>query len=125
MSEEKDRQNRGISAEVVSPKASRLGPATVLSGELKSDEDFVIEGQFQGRIEMGNRNLVIDRSGKVRADIQAKHVSISGLVEGNITASGRVFIAKEGQMKGDIYASRISIMEGAQFKGSIRMQKET
>jgi len=123
MSENKIKEDRIDLAEAVSPRASRLGPAAAISGELKSEEDFIIEGQFQGKIDLGNQNLVIDKSGKVRADIRAKHVTVSGLVEGNITASGRVFIAKEAQMKGDIYASKISIMEGAQFKGSIKMQK--
>jgi cytoskeletal protein CcmA (bactofilin family) len=123
MSEDKIKEDRINLAEAVSPRASRLGPAAAISGEIRSDEDFIIEGQFQGNIDLGNQNLVIDKSGKVKADIRAKHVTISGTVEGNITASGRVFIAKEAQMKGDIYASRISIMEGAQFKGSIKMQK--
>jgi cytoskeletal protein CcmA (bactofilin family) len=61
---------------------------------------------------------------KVKGDIQVKNITIKGTVEGNIDASGRIFIAKEGQMKGDLRAPKISIMEGAKFKGSVRIDKE-
>jgi cytoskeletal protein CcmA (bactofilin family) len=110
--------------EGISPKASRLGQTVVLDGDFRSDEDLIIEGQLKGKIDLHGQNLVIERGSRVTADIRAKHVTVNGALEGNIWASGRVLISKEAQMKGDIHASRISIMEGALFKGSIRMEKE-
>lgn len=110
--------------EGISPKASRLSQTVVLDGDFRSEEDLVIEGQLKGKIDLRDQNLVIERGGRVTADIRAKHVTVNGFLEGNIWASGRVLISKDAQMKGDIHASRISIMEGALFKGSIRMEKE-
>jgi cytoskeletal protein CcmA (bactofilin family) len=45
-------------------------------------------------------------------------------VEGNVDASGKIFISKEGRMKGDLKAPIISIMEGAKFKGGVKTEKD-
>jgi len=82
---------------------------------------LLIGGRFQGKIDLGNNNLIVERGGKIEADIHAKNITIHGDVKGNVYASGKVFISKEAQMIGDISAPRISIMDGAQFKGSIKM----
>lgn len=102
-------------------KVSRLGPTFSLKGEISGDEDLIIDGFFQGKINLGSHNLVLERTGKLQADIHARNVTILGKMEGNIYASGKVFISKEAQMTGDISAFRISIMDGAQFKGSVKM----
>jgi len=99
----------------------RFGTTLNFQGELCSSEDLIIEGKFQGKIDMKNNNLTVGSEGKVNADIHVKNITIKGIVEGNIFANGKVFIEKEGQMIGDISASRISIMDGAQFKGSVKM----
>jgi len=105
-------------------KYSSLGASLFLKGELKGEEDLVIEGKFQGKIDLRDHNLIVEQGGKIKADIQVKNVTINGEVSGNIYASGKVFISKEGQMKGDILAPRISIADGAQFKGSVKMEKD-
>jgi cytoskeletal protein CcmA (bactofilin family) len=103
-------------------KSSGLGSTLILKGELSGEEDVVIEGNFQGKINLGNHNLVIEKGGKVEAEIFVKNITLNGHVIGNIYASEKVFISPDGQMEGDIHASRISIMDGAQFKGSIKME---
>ena len=104
-------------------KTSRVGASLSFNGELSGQEDIVIEGQFQGKIDMKNHNLKVEQGGKVKANIQVKNITIIGEVDGNIYASGKVFISKEGQLKGDIFAPRISIADGAQFKGSVKMKE--
>lgn len=106
-------------------KVSRLGPTFSLKGEISGDEDLIIDGFFQGKINLGSHNIVLERTGKLQADIHARNVTILGKMEGNIYASGKVFISKEAQMTGDISAFRISIMDGAQFKGSVKMSSST
>jgi len=103
-------------------KPSRLGSTLILKGELSGEEDVVIEGNFQGKINLTNHNLIIEKGAKVEAEIFVKNITLNGHVIGNIYASEKVFISPDGQMEGDIHASRISIMDGAQFKGSIKME---
>lgn len=119
----KKEKNRN-SGEGFEAKGARLGPSLFLKGEISGEEDLVIEGQVQGKIDLRNHNLIIEKEAKVEAEIRARNITIKGEVSGNIYASERVFISTEGQMKGDICASRISIMDGAHFKGSIKMGEE-
>jgi cytoskeletal protein CcmA (bactofilin family) len=100
---------------------STLGSSLIFDGELKGSEDLIIKGNLQGKIILENNSLLIDSGSHVNAEIRVKNITIKGKMEGNIHASGKVFITKEGKMTGDIAAYRISIMDGAKFKGSIKM----
>jgi cytoskeletal protein CcmA (bactofilin family) len=118
-------KNKKNSTEEGIPRGiARLGPSLFLKGELSGEEDVVIEGQYKGKIDLANHNIMVGHGAKVKGDIQVKNITINGTVEGNIDASGRIFISKEGQMKGDLKAPKISIMEGARFKGSVRIDKD-
>ncbi|MBD3414213.1 MAG: hypothetical protein GF421_07280 [Candidatus Aminicenantes bacterium] len=100
---------------------STIGSSLTFNGEVRGKEDLVINGHFQGKIFLENNSLVVAGESLVKADIRAKNVTIKGNVEGNIHAIGKVYITKEGKMTGDIAAYRISILDGAKFKGSIKM----
>ena len=99
-----------------------LGSRLIFKGDISGEEDILIKGDLEGSIQLENNNVSIAKSGKLHADIHAHNVIISGFVQGNIQASGKVVIEDSGKMIGDICASRISIMEGAQFKGSMKMR---
>ncbi len=109
------------SAKHMSKKVTLLGATIDMKAEITGEEDLVIEGKFRGRIDLKNNDLTIENNADVDAEIQARNITIKGRVKGNIHASGKVYIEKEGQMVGDIAAARISIVEGAQFKGSMKM----
>ena len=104
-------------------KQSRIGASLSFNGELTGQEDIVLEGQFQGKIDLKNHNLKVEQGGKVKASVQVKNITINGEVDGNIYATEKVFISKEGQLRGDIFSPRISIADGAQFKGSVKMKE--
>jgi len=110
--------------EVILRGIARLGPSIFLKGELSGEEDVVIEGQYKGKIDLANHNILVGRGAKVEADIRVKNITIYGTVEGNIDASGKIFISQEGQMKGDLKAPKISIMEGAKFIGGVKIEKD-
>jgi cytoskeletal protein CcmA (bactofilin family) len=106
-----------------SQNVTRLGPTARFKGDLSASEDLIISGQFQGKIFLENHDLTIEQGARVTAEIiQVKNIEIRGTVDGNIQAKGRVVIAHNGQVNGDISASRISITEGAKFKGNVKVQ---
>lgn len=118
-------EKAAVKTEIGVPRnIARIGSSLHLKGELSGEEDLFIEGKFKGKIELLNSNLLIGHSAKVEADIQVKNITIEGSVQGNVYALEKVFISEEGQMMGDIIASRISIMDGARFKGSIKMAEK-
>lgn len=102
-----------------------LGPSLSFHGELIGKENLIVHGKVEGQITLENHDLTVEAGSRVKAKIQAKNVFIKGSVEGNIQAQGKVFIEKQGQMIGDISASRISVVEGAQFKGSVKILTTT
>ncbi|HEY4816440.1 MAG TPA: polymer-forming cytoskeletal protein, partial [Candidatus Acidoferrum sp.] len=70
----------------------------------------------------GNR-VTIGRNGVVAANISAREIVVLGKVRGNLTASDRVDIRSDGSLTGDVVAARISIEDGAFFKGGIDIRK--
>ncbi len=101
--------------------ASLLGPAVVCVGRITSEEDLTIRGGFQGSLNLGGRKLRIDPGAEVEADVEAGSVVLAGTLTGNIKASGTVTLAREAKMKGDIVAAKVTIQEGAQFRGGIKI----
>lgn len=101
--------------------SSYLRSTIVMNGEISGEDDLIIEGKVKGKINLKQNNLIIEKNATVEAEIYVHSITIRGKVKGNIYASGRISIQKEGRLVGDISAFRISIMEGAQFKGNIKM----
>jgi cytoskeletal protein CcmA (bactofilin family) len=104
-------------------KASVLGTKLVCKGEISGEEDVVIYGAFTGNVSLKNHTLFVNPEAVVEAEVAAANVSLSGSLVGNIRASGKVFLSSTAKMRGDIVASKIVIWDGAQFRGTIRMEK--
>ncbi len=104
-----------------SPGTSTIGRSLSWEGDITGSEDLTVEGRVQGTITLENNTLVVASTGRIKADIRVKNITIHGQLAGQVQATGRVFISEQGRMSGDITARRISIQDGAQFKGSIKM----
>lgn len=107
-----------------SSRPTNLGSTVVLKGDLTGSEDLLVEGQFDGTINLREHCLTIGARGQVKAEIQATRVIIEGSVTGNITARERIEIRKTGRVMGDLVAPGIAIEDGAYFKGSIEILRE-
>ena len=100
---------------------SIIGPGTTVTGEIKSEGTLRIEGNVAGRVESED-SIVVQESGKVKADLIAGQVIISGEVQGNVYAHDRLEITSNGKVVGDIMAPRVSIAEGVMFEGKCQMK---
>lgn len=107
-----------------SSRPTNLGSTVVLKGDLTGSEDLIVEGQFDGTINLREHCLTIGARGQVKAEIQATRVIIEGSVTGNITARERIEIRKTGRVMGDLVAPGIAIEDGAYFKGSIEILRD-
>jgi cytoskeletal protein CcmA (bactofilin family) len=111
-------------AEPVRPgRTANIGASIQIKGELQGDEDLTIDGRVEGKIELREHNLTIGPNGRIKADLYAKNIVISGEVTGSAFAAERVEIAPSGRLAGDITAPRITIADGAHFKGSVDMER--
>lgn len=105
-------------------EAAIIGPSIQLDGDLRGQEDLLIEGDVSGTIQLRNNSLTVGSQGKVKADVYAKEIVVEGLVEGDLFASDRVAVRKTAQVRGNITAPRVVLEEGARLKGSIEMDAE-
>ncbi len=101
-------------------KASILGPTLKFKGELTANEDLVIQGQVEGSIKHSS-NLTIGEAGKLKANIEADHVSIEGEVNGDIAGGTSVVVKESANVDGNIYSPTVTLREGATFNGKIDM----
>jgi cytoskeletal protein CcmA (bactofilin family) len=101
-----------------------IGRSIVLKGELSANEDLLIEGQFDGTVNLQDHCLTVGANGRVTAEIQARQVVIYGTVKGNVSAREKIDVRRTGNVTGDLTSASISIEEGAYFKGSIDILRE-
>jgi cytoskeletal protein CcmA (bactofilin family) len=101
---------------------ARLGPALHVMGEISGNDDLEVEGWVEGLVQLEGK-LTVGASGKVTADIIAREVVVYGTVKGKVQATDRIEIKKDGSVKGDLTTARIVIEDGANFKGSIGVDK--
>jgi len=100
-----------------------IGKSLVIKGEVTGSESLFIDGKVEGSINLPGNRVTIGRNGVVAANLVAREIVIIGKVRGNLNASDRVDIRGEGSLTGDVIAQRISIEDGAFFKGGIDIRK--
>ena len=100
-----------------------IGKSLIVKGEVSGSESLYIDGKVEGAINLPGNRVTVGRNGQVAASIAAREVVVLGKVKGNVSASDRVDIRSEGSLTGDVIAQRISIEDGAFFKGGIDLRK--
>ena len=98
-----------------------IGPSILIKGELSGEEDLLIQGRVEGTINLRQNHLTIGQEGKVNANIHAHTVIIEGTHKGDIFGEEKVIIKKTGNVNGNLSSPRISLEDGAKFKGSMDM----
>ncbi len=101
-----------------------IGEHITIEGSIRGEENLVIDGAMKGNVELKNHNFTIGSRGRFEGEIEAKNVSISGDIKGNVKTPGRVQITREADFIGEIKAQNISVEDGAYFKGVIELQRE-
>jgi cytoskeletal protein CcmA (bactofilin family) len=101
-------------------RVTLVAEGTRVTGEISGDTEVRVDGEVEGDLDLGAR-VVIGGSGVVRGSIQAQSVEVGGRVHGNVQGSDRVEVTSSGSLEGDISAPRVTIAEGAFFKGKVEM----
>jgi cytoskeletal protein CcmA (bactofilin family) len=110
-------------AATASGEQATIGKSLIVKGEVSGSESLYIDGKVEGAISLPGNRVTIGRNGQVAANISAREIVVLGKVRGNCQASDRVDIRSEGSLTGDVIAARISIEDGAFFKGGIDIRK--
>jgi cytoskeletal protein CcmA (bactofilin family) len=97
-----------------------IGAGITIDGEITTDEDVVIEGTIRGKL-TAKESVTIEAGAIVEADVSGGPFTVAGTITGNITSSDRVDLQGGAKVIGNVKATRITIADGAQFKGNVDM----
>jgi len=97
-----------------------VGAGLIVEGEFTTDEEVIVEGTVRGTLTSAD-SLSIGSDGVVEADLRASSVVVAGQVTGNVSAGERVDIQAGGRLIGDVKAGRLTIADGASFRGNVDM----
>ena len=99
-----------------------IGKSVIIRGELSGSEDLYIDGDVEGTITLEESRLTIGPNARIRADINVRDIIVFGQLTGNVQAAGRVDLRQSAQVKGDILAGRLSIVESAVLTGRVELK---
>lgn len=100
---------------------SYLGPGLRIKGEIAGNEDLKLDCNVEGLVSVGGFRITVGTGAQVSGDIVAREALISGKVSGDIRAVDRIEIMKTASIEGDLSTGKITIEEGAYFKGSVEV----
>lgn len=99
-----------------------IGASIHIKGDVTGDEDLIIQGHVDGTINLKGHNVIISKSAKVNANIEAKEIIVEGELAGDMNGAEKVIIRETGNVYGNIISPRVTLEDGAMFKGSIEME---
>ena len=98
-----------------------IGSSIEIKGSLSGGEDLLVEGSVEGKIELAQHTVTIGTSGRIKADVKGRNIIVMGEVEGDLSASEQIVLRQSSTVRGNLVAPRVSLEDGADFKGSIDM----
>ena len=102
--------------------SAAIGASIRIKGDVSGDENLIIQGQVEGTIKVPGHNVTISKTGKVTANIEANQIIVEGELQGDMLGDEKVIIRETGNVHGNIVAPRVTLEDGALFKGSIEME---
>ena len=105
-----------------STTTATIGSSIQINGDVSGDEDLIIEGQVEGNVNLKGHNVIIGKNGRVNANIEANNIVVEGELNGDMNGDEKVIIRETGNVHGNIVSPRVTLEDGAMFKGSIEME---
>jgi len=104
-------------------QVATIGPSITIEGDVKGEEDLVVEGRIAGTVTLPKHKVTVGETGHLKARVVAESITIQGEVEGDLIAEEEVVLRPSGSVVGNIIAPRVSLEKGCRFKGSIDMEQ--
>ncbi|HEX4066434.1 MAG TPA: polymer-forming cytoskeletal protein [Acidobacteriaceae bacterium] len=98
-----------------------IGKSVQIRGEVKGNEDLVIEGLVEGTITLTDSRLTVGANARVTANVEARDVVVQGTLHGDVHAAGRIELRAGSNVTGDIRAARLSIEDNAIYSGKVEL----
>jgi cytoskeletal protein CcmA (bactofilin family) len=99
-----------------------IGPSISFKGDVSGSEDLMIQGKVEGKVKLTKHNVTVGPDGRVKADVHGRTVVIEGQVEGDIRGEEQIILRHTARVEGTIAAPRVTLEDGAVFRGGIEME---
>ena len=100
-----------------------IGPNTEVKGDVVFSGGLRVDGKLIGNVsaeDSSNKSLLtVSEQGEVSGNVKVPHVVINGLVNGNVSSSGKVLLQSKAKIVGDVYYASIEMELGATVNGSM------
>ena len=96
---------------------------TDTKGKINHPGPVHVAGNFSGNLTA--ESILIYKAATVLANIAAEEVLCKGKIRGDIRATNKVRITKEGEVRGDIHSPNLNIEKGAIFQGRCSIPKKS
>ncbi|GAB4362330.1 MAG: hypothetical protein Kow00114_17460 [Kiloniellaceae bacterium] len=114
----KPRRAEGRLAPAVEGRKLVVGREICLSGEIKTCEKLVVEGQVEADLR-DSHSLEISEPGLFKGHATVEDCEISGTFEGELIVTGLLVITPTGRVSGKIRYADMEIARGARLSGDI------
>lgn len=100
---------------------SRIGAGLTLKADISGSEDLLIDGAFEGQVQLPDHHVTVGGDGRLRGQVHAKTIKVEGSVTGDLYATSEVVVGATGKVEGKLSAPRVNLQDGCRFQGSIDM----
>ena len=97
-----------------------LGEGTDFKGILTFEGTVRVDGKLEGEIYTKD-TLIVGESAVVAAEINVHTIVVSGIVRGNVNATGKIEVHRPGKLFGNVKTPSLYIEEGVIFEGNCAM----
>ena len=104
-------------------QVSRISSGTKVKGEIITDSDIRVDGEFEGKIVSKGR-VVIGETAVITGDIVGTNVDFWGKIKGNFFVKDTLSLKSSAQVDGDMHTKRLQVELNARFNGSCHTIEE-
>jgi cytoskeletal protein CcmA (bactofilin family) len=97
-----------------------LARDTEIRGSIRTQGPIRVDGSVTGDLTSA-KTVTIGANGVVEGNVSGEDIIVAGKVKGTLTARGKIALDSTAQIEGDLHTSRLSIAEGAMFRGQSNM----
>ncbi len=95
-----------------------------IKGTIKFEKIMKIDGKFEGELIADHGELIVGKTGTVKANVKVKNATIEGRLDGNIEAAEKIELKQNAQLIGDLQAKTLVIEEGVVFVGQCNVNPD-
>ncbi|MHB1452879.1 MAG: bactofilin family protein [Saccharofermentanales bacterium] len=97
-----------------------IGSTVIIDGPITTRRAIRVDGVVHGGVTT-RANIFTGPDSVINGDVVGRNMTLCGVVNGNVRASGRVIITSRAKISGDLSMKHLVVDEGALFNGSISM----